>query len=347
MNGRRVAAVAGALAVCVAGGSLCAWLATPLPWMIGPLAGMALFQFGGTSLEAPPGGRQAGQLIIGVALGLYFTPAVAREVLVHAPALLAAAAGVFLIGIVTSRFLERAAGSDHGTAFFSTAIGGAQEMVVLADRHAALADRVALAHSLRLLVVVTSVPVAITLLGQTGTDDYVPVAVPFDPAGIALLAALALAAAFAWQRTRLPNPFMMGPLALAIALTVAGVEFSSIPSWLTNAAQLLLGCSLGERFQRSFLREAPRFVAAVLASVALMLLLCAVLALGISWSMGVLPATILLACAPGGIAEMAITAKVLRVGVAFVTAAHVIRFAIVMLFTEPVYLFLARRRGAL
>ena len=140
---------------------------------------------------------------------------------------------------------------------------------------------------------------------------------------------------------------MMGPLFLVIALTMTGMQFSSIPSWITNAAQLLLGCSLGARFQQSFLREAPRFVAAVLASVALMLALCTALALGISWSMGVMPATLLLACAPGGIAEMAITAKVLRVGVAFVTAAHVIRFAIVMLFTEPAYRLLARRRSGL
>ena len=37
----------------------------------------------------------------------------------------------------------------------------------------------------------------------------------------------------------------------------------------------------------------------------------------------------LLAAAPGGIAEMSITAKVLRIGVAYVTAAHVIRYMIV------------------
>ena len=61
------------------------WLRTPLPWMIGPLAGMAIFQFSGARLQAPPLGREAGQLTIGIALGLYFTPAVAREVLAHAP----------------------------------------------------------------------------------------------------------------------------------------------------------------------------------------------------------------------------------------------------------------------
>lgn len=344
MERKRLAAIAGAMAVCVASGALCAWLRLPLPWMVGPLAGMAIFQFGGASLEAPPFGKEAGQLVIGIALGLYFTPAVAREVLAHGPALLAAATGVFLIGVTASLFLERVARVDHGTAFFSSAIGGAAEMVTLAERHGALVDRVALAHSLRLLVVVTTVPIAITLLGQTGSDDYRPLAVPFDPAKLAMLAALALFASLAWGRSRLPNPFMMGPLLLAIALTASGLVFSSIPSWLTNAAQVLLACNLGARFQQSFLREAPRFVAAVLASVVLMLTLATLLAYGLAWSAGLLPATILLACAPGGIAEMAITAKVLRVGVAFVTAAHVTRFVIVMLFTEPAYKLLAGRR---
>jgi hypothetical protein len=346
MKRSRAAAIGGALAVCVASGALCAWLGTPLPWMIGPLAGMAIFQFGGASLESPPFGREAGQLAIGVALGLYFTPTVARELLAHGPTLVAAAASVFLIGVAASAFLERAARVDHATAFFSSAIGGAAEMANLAERHGALVDRVAVAHSLRLLVVVTTIPVAMTLLGQTGTDDYRPVAVPFDPPGLALLVALALAAAFAWRSTRLPNPFMMGPLLFTIALTTGGAVFSSVPSWVTNAAQLLLACSLGARFQQSFVREAPRFMAAVLASVALMLVLGVLAALGLAWMAGLLPATLLLACAPGGIAEMSITAKVLRVGVAFVTAAHVIRFAIVVLATEPAYRYLAKRRAA-
>ncbi|MGE0358763.1 MAG: AbrB family transcriptional regulator [Burkholderiales bacterium] len=344
MRKGRVAAIAGGLAVCTSAGAAFAWLGTPLPWMLGPLAGMAFFQFGGASLEGPPFGREAGQLAIGVALGLYFTPPVAREVLAHGPELVAAAIGVFLVGVFASLVLERLSRVDHATAFFSSAIGGAAEMANLAERNGALVDRVALAHSLRLLVVVTVVPVSITLLGQAGADDYRPVGVPFDPANLALLAALAVAAGLAWRHLRLPNAFMMGPLLLTIALTSGGLVFSSVPPWMTNAAQVVLACSLGSRFRQEFLREAPRFVAAVLASVAVMLALCALLAFGLAWAAGIAPATILLACAPGGIAEMSITAKVLRVGVAFVTAAHVIRFAIVVLSTEAAFRFLARRR---
>jgi len=182
-------------------------------------------------------------------------------------------------------------------------------------------------------------------VARTGTDDYRPVAVPFDLGGLAILVAVGVVAALAWRRTRMPNAFMMGPLLATIAITAGGATLSSVPSWVTNVAQLLLACSLGSRFRQEFLREAPRFVAAVLASVTLMLALVVLLAGALVWATGGLLPTMLLAAAPGGIAEMAITAKVLKVGVAFVTAAHVMRFVLVMLFTEPVYRLLGRLRA--
>ena len=45
--------------------------------------------------------------------------------------------------------------------------------------------------------------------------------------------------------------------------------------------------------------------------------------------------TLVLALAPGGIAEMCITAKVLQLGVPLVTAAHVIRVLILITTTAP------------
>jgi uncharacterized membrane protein AbrB (regulator of aidB expression) len=45
----------------------------------------------------------------------------------------------------------------------------------------------------------------------------------------------------------------------------------------------------------------------------------------------------MLGVAPGGIAEMSITAKVLQLGVPLVTAFHVTRVAAVLLLTEPMY----------
>ena len=65
-----------------------------------------------------------------------------------------------------------------------------------------------------------------------------------------------------------------------------------------------------------------RFVTATVFCVVLMLSLTAALAWSLSIAGGIFPAMIL-AAAPGGIAEMSITARVLQLRVALVTAAHV------------------------
>ena len=56
------------------------------------------------------------------------------------------------------------------------------------------------------------------------------------------------------------------------------------------------------------------------------------------------PATLILATAPGGIAEMSITAKVLELGVPLVTAFHVSRVVILLTCTAPLFGWLRRRR---
>ena len=54
----------------------CVWLDTPIPWMIGPLLATSLASvLGAPTLSLNPL-RNAGQWVIGTALGLYFTPAV-------------------------------------------------------------------------------------------------------------------------------------------------------------------------------------------------------------------------------------------------------------------------------
>ena len=53
-------------------------------------------------------------------------------------------------------------------------------MANLGEKYGAAPDRVALAHSLRMLLVVTIFPVAITLAGFHATEDYHPVVTPFD-----------------------------------------------------------------------------------------------------------------------------------------------------------------------
>lgn len=330
----------------VLGGAVCAWLGTPLPWMLGSMFAMAAAQMAGAGLEAPPGGRDAGMLVVGVSLGLYFTAPVVAEVAAYWPWFVFLGFAAIGFGAASALVLMRVGRVDRATAYFGSMPGGASEMVTIGERHGARGDQVALAHSLRLLVVITAVPVSITLAGFSATEDYRPVTVAFDAPGLAILLGAAGMAGLVAKRLRIPTAFTMGPLLLVIAITLAGVQLSSVPSWLGNAAQVLLGCSLGARFDRHFFATAPRLVAAMVPAMAVMLGLATLAGWLISATSGAYLGTALLSAAPGGIAEMSITAKVLRIGVAFVTAAHVVRYMIVVLFTIPVYRLLERMRAA-
>jgi membrane AbrB-like protein len=343
-NSSRLRAIAGGFVVSAAGGALFAWLGTPLPWMMGSLIAMACVQMAGAGFDAPRGGREAGLIVIGINLGLYFTPPVVREVATYGGYFVALGFAALGIGALSATLLERIAGVDHATAFFSSMPGGAAEMAMLGERYGAQVDRVAFAHSTRMLLVVTLVPTAITLAGFSATEDYRPLTMPFEATGFLLLVGLAIAAGAIARWLRIPTAFMFGPLLATIALTVSGVTLSSVPSALTNIAQVLLGCVMGSKFDRRFLSAAPRFAAALLPSVTLTLALAAFVGWAIAGLSGAYLGTALLAVAPGGIAEMSITAKVLRIGVAFVTAAHVIRYAIVVLFSAVAFRLLAARR---
>jgi len=337
--------IAGGLAVCTLGGAACAWLRVPLPWMIGSMLAMAAAQMMGAHLEPLPGGRDAGMVVVGVSLGLYFTAPVLHEVAHYWPWFVALGFAAVGFGTVSAFVLTRLSGTDRATAYFGSMPGGASEMAVMGEAFGAAPDRVALAHSVRMLLVVTVFPVGITLAGFSATDEYLPVVVPFDTRGLALLLAIAAAAGWAARKIRVPTAYMMGPLVVAMALTVSGITFSSVPSVLTNGAQVLLGCTLGARFERRLLASAPRFVSALIVSVAVTLGLAAFVGAAIAWGSGAYLGSALLAAAPGGIAEMSITAKVLRIGVAFVTAAHVVRYVIVVLLTIPIFHVIAKVRA--
>jgi membrane AbrB-like protein len=342
---RKMIASLKALAACTAGALLCRWLHAPLPWMIGPLLVMAVLSLAGVQAVAPPGARQVGQVIIATALGLYFTLSVAREVLTHGDVLIVAALLAIGLACGGALLVVRYASTDPTTAFFASVPGGAAEMAVLGERFGGKVDRIVVAQSLRVLLVVMVVPVSMTLIGVHGVDPYEPVRVPLRIDGLAMLLAASVLTSLAFARLNLPNAFMLGSLCATIALTVSEIQLSSMPLPLSNAGQLLLGCALGSQFDRSFIRSAHRFIVVVCASVVLAMILSALFGAGLAAFASLVVPSMVLATAPGGIAEMCITAKVLQLGVPLVTAAHVTRVIVLVTMTGPLFRFIRSRAG--
>ena len=137
-----------------------------------------------------------------------------------------------------------------------------------------------------------------------------------------------------------PNPWFLGALVVAMGLTITGVELSAMPKALSNAAQLVIGVSLGVRFTPAFVHTAPRWLASVAVATLGLIAVCSAFAMLLAWGVGLPPGTMILAMAPGGVAEMAITAKVLQLGAPVVTAFHVCRLVAVLVLLEPLYLWM-------
>ena len=320
----------------LAGGYAAAALGIPLPWFTGPMAVIAVGRLRGGALHCPTAVRQSGQLVVGLALGLYFTPAVAAELAAHGLFIALAAVLTVLMTYPMGAMLRRHAGADPVTAFFSSLPGGASEMVVLGEAQGAVARQVATAHVLRVMVVVLTIPAVLQLwLGVSRGSLPAAPDTPFVVIPHLELLGLGLAAAWVATRVGLTNPFLLGPLFAAAALAVSGASWPAVPGLVVKAAQLFLGWNLGSRLDRAFIAEAPRFVTAVLLGTAFSLVACALLAVLIAQPFGLAGPAAILAAAPGGIAEMCITARVLHLGVPLVTACHLARVLVVLLGARP------------
>ena len=249
---------------------------------------------------------------------------------------------------------------QRATSYFAGAIGGASEMTLLAEREGARTDLVASAHSLRLLIVTLVLPFAFTFSGLHGIDLTPPGPRHAQWPGLALLALGTGAGGWAMQRLGRTNPWFMGALLVSMGLTMANVHLSAIPQSLTNAAQLVIGVSLGVRFRAEFVHTAPRWLGAVALGTLVMIVLCAGFALLLSLGTGLHPATLVLGTSPGGITEMAggiavggfvqrgiSTAggldSLLQLGVPVVTAFQVCRLVAVLVLLEPLFSLLYGR----
>jgi uncharacterized protein len=339
------------LLLALAAAGLCLFLHTPLPWMIGPLLATAVLSMLGGPAESWTPLRNTGQWIIGGALGLYFTPQVVALVAGLWWAIALNIVWALALGLLFGAWLHRVhhgpgtfhiAGLSRITTYFAAPIGAASEMTLMGERHGAQTDLVASAHSLRVLLVTLIIPFGFQWAGLRGLDVSVPALRDVVWLQLVLLAVLTGAGCWVMVLLKRTNPWFIGALAVSLLLTASGINLSAIPQAMTNAAQLLIGISLGVRFTRGFVHMAPRWLASVALATVGMIVLCA----GFAWALAQFThlhwATLLLGTSPGGIAEMSITAKVLQLGVPVVTAFHVTRLAAVLLLAEPLYRWLYR-----
>jgi uncharacterized protein len=299
----------------------------------------------GVRMRAVPYGRQMGQVILGSAVSLYFTPTVVAELAANLAAIAAVTVSVFLVGGLGALILSRASGVDGKSTFFASIPGGAMAMAVLAERYGAQVAPVAVAHSLRVSIVVILVPLALSYSGIPLIGSVYRPDVPLDYSILAPWLAFGFVLGEVSERLRLQNGYLLAPIFFGAALTVGGVQLSAVPHWMTDFAQLMFGLVLGERYERAFFARYKLFIPFALLNSFFIVIASAAAAAVLAWAFDLPIATMILATAPGGLAEMTITAQALQISVPLVVAFHLFRVVVVNMGTQYIYTCAARWLG--
>jgi len=337
---RRWALLVGGTAV---GTVALALLRLPSPALFAGLVVATALALGGRAPATIP--RRAttlAQAVIGVVIGVLAQPSTLSGLAADWRPVLLITTGTLAVSMAAGLLLGLHPGVTPLTGMLALTAGGASGLVAV-SRDLGGDDRVvAVVQYLRVGIVTATMPlIAAVGFGATAggaaatPGGSLPGALGFlvfcTAAGLGLAALI-----------RLPAGGLLGPMAVAIALTVSGLwSAAAPPDVVVELAYAVIGWQAGVRFTRDSLRTVITVLPLACLLIVAIITACAGLGLLLSAATG---ATVLegyLATTPGGVYAVLATAISAGGDVTFVVATQVLR-VIVMLLVAPVLARFAR-----
>ncbi|MBM3536842.1 MAG: AbrB family transcriptional regulator [Alphaproteobacteria bacterium] len=345
---QRLLPVGLALAIGAVGGAIFDWLRLPLPWMLGSMSAVTVAALCRLDVKVPRPMRNGTTPVIGVLLGASFTPDVVAGMIQWPLTLLGIMLWVLVCGGGAYLWFRHVAGYDTSTAYFSSMPGGFMEMVLIAERQGGNMQILPLIHATRVLIVVFAIPFWYRFTTDIGSAAPAARVGLFDvrPLDYLMLVFCAAAGAFLARRLKIPAALLIGPMVFSAALHLAEFTKSSPPFLLVAIAQVVLGSMIGTRFAGASLWKLRAVAGHAALMAAFMLTMTVLFANALAALTGFPSAAVVLAFAPGGLAEMSLIALALQVDAAFVAGHHALRLGFVLVSALPLFRWVSRRDKA-
>jgi len=309
------------------GGAVFFVLGLPLPWMLGAMAFSSIAALAGVRIAMPKTLRNTFIPALAVGLGGFFDPSAVANL--QALALLALLVLIYLALTCGLGFLyfHRFAGYDRATSCFAAVPGGLTELIILAEPLKADLKVIALVHTARLAVAVPLI--------TFGIRAYYDIEPALGDGGQAVLAwsdvaVLSLCAVIGYlggRRLRIPAPQMFGPLVLATIAYSFDLVQGVPPGWLIALAQVFVGVFIGARFSGVRLAEIYPVLFWSAGWGCILLALVTLMAIPVAMLLSEQYKTLVLAFAPGGIAEISLLALAAGASLSIVMTVQFLRLA--------------------
>ncbi len=334
-----------ALAAGGLGGAIFALFGLPLAWMLGAMTGSTILALMGQGVAVAPWVRTPMIAVLGVLLGSAFSGSIILGMINWLPAILGLM-GLALVSTLSAWVVyRRVLGLDPVTAYFASVPGGVSEMSIVGESYGGSAAMIGLAHVIRIIFVVSVVPLYFRFVFGLEIPTLPPRAVSvlsFPLLEGIILTLCALAGVFVGRWLRFPAPALTGPMALSMGVHVAGLSAAPPPAELIAAAQIVVGTAIGARFSGYALSDLRGVALGGLVTATLMIGLAVLFAWAIAPLIGLETASLFIAYAPGGLTEMSLIALSLDQDPAFVSTLHLVRILTIIAVAAP---FFAWRRS--
>jgi uncharacterized protein len=309
------------------------WLNLPAALLLGSMAAAAVFAIANTGLRVPPHLFVGAQAVIGCMIARAFPLSIFSEVAHDWPIFLGGVLSVIAASAFLGWLLTRWQVLPGSTALWGTSPGAATAMMLMAESYGADIRLVALMQYLRVVVVAVLATIVARLYSTAASGpaphvDWFPEVawLPF-----AATAAVIMVCGIVGSLLRIPAGALLAPMVVGAVLQDAGIMRIELPPWLLALAYLLVGWSIGLRFDRLILAYAARALPRLIASILALVAVCGVFAALLVTFSGVDPLTAYLATSPGGADSVAIIAASTHVDMPFVLAMQTFRLLMVML----------------
>jgi uncharacterized protein len=333
--------IAGTLGLAAFGGALFAWIGTPLAWMLGAMFFTTAASLAGAPTEMSLTLRKVMMAILGIMLGSAFRPEIVEQAVLWLPSMGVMIGFMALITTLSYHYLRRFAGMDVATAYFSAAPGGLTEMILVGESMGGNGATISLVHATRILVVVGTIPVYFRYV--EGLD--IPT-MPPGPAGlpdlmdIVLLSACAIIGVPLAPKLRLPAGALLGPMLLSAILHISGLTNAAPPSPVVAVAQIVIGAGIGCRFAGLSFGSVWRTILFAAGSGLMMVIAATITGISIAPLIGDMPKPLILALAPGGLAEMSLIALSIGSQTAYISFMHLARIVLVVIVFPSIFRFI-------
>ncbi|WP_295813697.1 AbrB family transcriptional regulator [uncultured Nitratireductor sp.] len=323
--------------------------ALPAALLIGPMLAAVVVGALGAGIRVPAIAFSAAQALVGLLIGGSLEPAILASFVDIWPILLLAV----LATVVASSFLgflvSRWKILPGTTAVWGSAPGAATAMVLMAGAFGADARLVAFMQYLRVIFVTVAAALIARLWVDTSGVE-VPETVwfpPLDLVAFTVTLATAVVGGLFGTVVRLPAPFFLGGMLAGALVHLGGGFVFELPPWLMGAAYMMVGWTIGLKFDRALLRTAFKALPQVVVSILALMAICGALAWFLHVEWGIDPLTAYLATSPGGMDSVAIIAAAAsqNVNLSFIMAVQMARFLFVLLAGPPISRVVARWAG--